>query len=98
MEVHVLCQRRQPRYVKDSRSLSPSTSGPAFPECRSSDPVIGAGIRLTGPASSGIPRALRPTDLGDGNDVPDDGVLANGDNLPGAPKSKKLTGYAICDA
>jgi hypothetical protein len=98
MQVHALCQRRQPRYVGDSISLSPSTSSAAIPQCRSSDPVIGAGIRMTGEASSGIPRALEPDDAGDNNTVPDDGVLANGANLPGAPKAKKLTGYAICDA
>jgi len=97
MEVHAICQKRLPRYVQDSLMLSPSTSSASIPECRSSDPVIGAGIRMSGEASSGIPRALEPIDKGDGNDVPDDGVLANGSNAPGAPKAKKLTGYAICD-
>jgi hypothetical protein len=97
MEVHAICQRRQPRYVQESRTLPPGSSSATFPGCRSSEAVIGAAIRVGGQASSGIPRALVPSDSGDSGDVPDDRVLANASNEVGAPKDKRITGFAICD-
>jgi hypothetical protein len=97
MRVVAVCQKGTPRYRTGTYdSLPPSASAPAIADCPGAAPLMGAGIRLSGPAATGIPRAIRPLDTDDSDTVPDDRVLANAYNDSSATEPKAITAYAIC--
>jgi hypothetical protein len=97
MRVIAVCQKGTPRYRKGSYdSLQPGDTAPAAAACPGGAPITAAGVRLSGPAATGIPRALASGDSDDGDAVPDDLGLANASNAAGATEPKTVTAYAIC--
>jgi hypothetical protein len=92
----VICAEKQPVYRSSKVTLQPSTSSAAIPACPDNRALLSGGVRLTGPGTEGVVHALRPSDGADADATPENRMLANGENLPGASEEKRLTGYAIC--
>jgi hypothetical protein len=97
MTVVAVCQKTEPRYVHNAANdLAAGGTGASIPDCRSSEHLIGLGAKLGGSAQQSELHIIQPNDnSSDGDDLPDDGVLANASNHAG--KKKRLSAYAICD-
>ena len=96
VEITAACSKVEPKYTKESVSLSPSVSSAVIPKCKGDTNLASAGARLSGPIQYASLNSMRPRDDDDAGSVPGDEVLVNMSNDGSNPDSEKLTGYAIC--
>ena len=96
VEVTAACSKVEPKYSKETVTLSPSVSSAVIPRCKADTNLASVGARLSGPIQYGSLNSMRPRDDDDAGSVPGDEVLVNMGNDGSNPDSEKLTGYAIC--
>jgi hypothetical protein len=96
LRVLAVCAGGKTVYEKETFMLPPGSSAPAIPDCPSARHVTGMGAHVTGNPAEIALRIFYHRDGDDPGSTPDDGVLANAENLPGASQAKTLTGFALC--
>lgn len=96
VEVTAACSKVEPRYSKETVTLSPSVSSAVIPNCKGDTNLASVGAHLSGPIQYGSLNSMRPRDDDDAGSVPGDEVLVNMGNDGSNPDSEKLAGYAIC--
>jgi hypothetical protein len=96
VEATAACSPVEPRYTRETTTLSPSSSSAVIPNCKGDTNLASVGARLTGPIQYASLNSMHPQDDGDAGSVPGDEVLVNMGNDGSNPDSEKLTGFAIC--
>ncbi len=96
VEAVAACSPVEPRYTKETKTLSPSTTSAVIPNCKGDTNLASVGAHLSGPIQYGSINTLHPRDDGDAGSVPGDEAVVNMGNDGSNPDSEKLTGYAIC--
>ena len=89
VEATAACSPVEPKYTKETKTLSPSVTSAVVPNCKGDTNLASVGAHLTGPIQYGSLNSMRPRDDDDAGSVPGDEVLVNMGNDGSNPDSGK---------